>query len=103
MKFLYSILLSLLITYNANANDFMQIAKKADNLKKAASRCYLSIPKVYQGSLARMYLQGNDMHKNGVIAIKSKRLSLARTYLINASNIYTSFMQTGKNVGGRSC
>ena len=103
MKFFLSTLFILLFSYNANSSDLKQVALKADKLKTTASRCYLSIPKVYQGSLARMYLQGNDMHRNGVKAIKARRLSLARTYLINSINIYNTFIGSGRNVGGRSC
>ena len=103
MKLFISTLFILLLSYNANSSDLQQVALKADKLKTTASRCYLSIPKIYQSSLARMYLQGNEMHRNGVNAIKARRLSLARTYLVNAINIYDTFIGSGRNVGGRSC
>ena len=92
MKLFISTLFILLFSYSANSSDLQQVALKADKLKTTASRCYLSIPKIYQGSLARMYLQGNEMHRNGVNAIKARRLSLARTYLVNAINIYDTFI-----------
>ena len=87
----------------SNDTPLMKVAKQADNYKMLASRCYLSIPKVYQGGLARMYLNANDMYRRGVDMIKSGRTDIAVNMLKNANGQYQAFMNAGNNVGGRSC
>lgn len=81
----------------------MKVAKQADNYKMLASRCYLSIPKVYQSSLARMYLNANDMYKRGVGMIKEGNIDIAINMLKSANGQYQAFMNAGNNVGGKSC
>lgn len=86
-----------------NNTPLMVVAKQSDNYKMLASRCYLSIPKVYQGSLARMYLNANDMYKRGVGMIKAGNIDIAINILRNANGQYQAFMNAGNNVGGKSC
>ena len=81
----------------------MKVAKQADNYKMLASRCYLSIPKVYQGGLARMYLNANNMYRRALDMIKTGRTDIAVNMLKNANGQYQAFMNAGNNVGGRSC
>ena len=87
----------------SNDTPLMKVAKQADNLKMRASRCYLSIPKVYQGGLARMYLNANDMFRRSLDMIKSGRTDIAINMLKNANGQYQAFIRAGDNVGGKSC
>ena len=86
-----------------NDTPLMKVAKQADSFKMLASRCYLSIPKVYQGSLARMYLNANDMYKRALGMIKAGNVEIAINMLKNANGQYQAFMNAGNNVGGKSC
>ena len=86
-----------------NDTPLMKIAKQADNYKTRASRCYLSIPKAYQGGLAKMYLNANDMYGRGVDMIKAGRSDIAINMLKNANGQYQAFMNAGNNVGGFAC
>lgn len=88
---------------NTSVTPLMKVAKQADNFKARASRCYLSIPKIYQGSLARMYLNANDMFRRGVDMIKSGNSDIAINMLKSANGQYQAFISAGNNVGGRSC
>ena len=102
----YSVLRKPKKTYkrkNTNDTPLMKVAKQADNYKMLASKCYLSIPKAYQGGLARMYLNANDMYRRGVDMIKSGNTNIAKNMLKNANGQYQAFINAGKNVGGRSC
>ena len=86
-----------------NDTPLIKVAKQADNYKMLASRCYLSIPKVYQGGLARMYLNANNMYRRALDMIKTGRTDIAVNMLKNANGQYQAFMNAGNNVGGRSC
>ncbi len=86
-----------------NANQLMDVATKADNLKAAAGRCYLSIPQVYKNSLFSLYLNANKVFNNGVRYIKMRQTGIAINMLKSANAQYENMLRVGRQVGGRSC
>ena len=87
----------------SNKTSIIKVANQANILKSQASNCYQSIPKIYQGSLARMFLNANKMFKRGLDMIKTGNNNLAINAFKNATNQYQAFMNAGNNVGGKSC
>ena len=81
----------------------IKVANQANIFRSQASSCYLSIPKIYQTSLARMYLSANDMFMRGRDMIKSGKNNIAINLFKKATNQYQAFMNAGNNVGGKSC
>ena len=92
-----------MFTSNVNANQLMDVATRADSLKASAGRCYLSIPRVYQNSVASLYLNANKMFNNGVRYIKMKQTGIAINMLKSANAQYENMLRIGRQVGGRSC
>ena len=88
---------------NVNANQLMDVATRADNLKASAGRCYLSVPQVYRTTVASLYLNANKMFKNGVRFIKMKQVGTAINMLKSANSQYLNMLRVGRQVGGRSC
>ena len=88
---------------NVNANQLMDVATRADNLKASAGRCYLSVPQVYRSTVASLYLNANKMFKNGVRFIKMKQVGTAINMLKSANAQYENMLRVGQQVGGRSC
>ena len=86
-----------------NQSLIIKVANQANIFRSRASSCYLSIPKIYQTSLARMYLNANDMFKRGRDMIKSGKNNIAINLFKKATNQYQEFMDAGNNVGGKSC
>ena len=88
---------------NVNANQLMDVATRADSLKAAAGRCYLSIPQVYKNSVVSLYLNANKMFNNGVRYIKMRQTGIAVNMLKSANAQYENMLRVGRQVGGRSC
>ena len=88
---------------NVNANQLMDVATRADNLKASAGRCYLSVPQVYRSTVASLYLNANKMFNNGVRFIKMKQVGTAINMLKSANAQYENMLRVGRQVGGRSC
>ena len=86
-----------------NQSLIIKVANQANIFRSQASSCYLSIPKIYQTSLARMYLNANDMFIRGRDMIKSGKNNIAINLFKKATNQYQAFMNAGNNVGGKSC
>ena len=86
-----------------NESLLIKVANQANIFRSQASSCYLSIPKIYQNSLARMYLNANDMFIRGRDMIKSGKNNIAINLFKKATNQYQEFMDAGNNVGGKSC
>ena len=86
-----------------NQSLIIKVANQANIFRSQASSCYLSIPKIYQTSLARMYLNANDMFMRGRNMIKSGKNNIAINLFKKATNQYQEFMKAGNNVGGKSC
>ena len=86
-----------------NESLMIKVANQANFFRSQASSCYLSIPKIYQSSLSRMYLNANDMFKRGRDMIKSGKNNIAINFFKKATNQYQAFMNAGNNVGGKSC
>ena len=86
-----------------NETLIIKVANHANILRSQASSCYLSIPKIYQTSLAKMYFNANDMFKRGRDMIKSGKNNIAINFFKKATNQYQAFINEGNNIGGKSC
>ena len=83
---------------NVQANQLMDVAKRADNLKASAGKCYLSVPQVYLSTVASLYLNANKMFNNGVRFIKMKQTGTAINMLKSANAQYENMLRVGRQV-----
>ena len=81
----------------------INVANQANILRSQASSCYSSIPKIYQTSLVRMYLNAHDIFMRGRDMIKIGKNNIAINLFKKASSEYQAFIDAGNNVGGKSC
>jgi len=103
MKYLQFCFIFFIFSSNVNANQLMDVATKADNLKAAASTCYLSVLSSKRHAIAKLYLRANKTLDDGVGFIKSNQIGTAISMLQIANGLYVAMIGFGRQLGGNSC